>query len=383
MRLDKRGVETLSLCAFLGLLAVGTSVYKTTSPVIQSDLSTPVIESEAYVGSEMAELNVGTTITFNTAEEEIIAEADATVEPESNEPVASAPASTWDNKFMVKESGTVNIRAAADIESAIVGKIEQDASGDVVEKGETWTKISSGSVEGYIATEFLVFGAEAEAQAQGKGSFITTILENCVRVRKGASADTQIIGLVGEDHTFTAIDGKVENGFVAINYLDETGYVSAEFVKTEYQLETAKTLREIQVEEARKRAATMAEGVRVGAAYAASADDVSLLASLIYCEAGNQSHAGKLAVGAVVMNRVRSPIYPNNIFDVIYQKGQFPPASVFGRVGNVLMNQSYNSDCVAAAEEALAGMSNVGGAIGFDFASSGRAGIVIGPVVFF
>ena len=47
--------------------------------------------------------------------------------------------------------------------------------------------------------------------------------------------------------------------------------------------------------------------------------DLKLLACLIYTEAGNQSYKGKLAVGNVVMNRVKSNQFPNNIEDVVYQ----------------------------------------------------------------
>ena len=55
-----------------------------------------------------------------------------------------------------------------------------------------------------------------------------------------------------------------------------------------------------------------------------------LLAALIYCEAGNQPYEGQVAVGAVVMNRVRSGSYPNTISEVIYQSGQFGPAMTRG-----------------------------------------------------
>ena len=56
------------------------------------------------------------------------------------------------------------------------------------------------------------------------------------------------------------------------------------------------------------------------------AGEQELLAALIYCEAGNQPYEGQVAVGAVVMNRVRSGSYPNTISEVIYQSGQFGPA---------------------------------------------------------
>ena len=47
-----------------------------------------------------------------------------------------------------------------------------------------------------------------------------------------------------------------------------------------------------------------------------------LMASIIYCEAGNQPYEGQVAVGAVIMNRVKSGSYPDSIEAVIYQSGQ-------------------------------------------------------------
>lgn len=54
--------------------------------------------------------------------------------------------------------------------------------------------------------------------------------------------------------------------------------------------------------------------------------DEDLLAALIYCESGNQPFDGQLAVGFVVLNRVKSPLFPNTIKEVIYAVNQFTPA---------------------------------------------------------
>ena len=51
-----------------------------------------------------------------------------------------------------------------------------------------------------------------------------------------------------------------------------------------------------------------------------------MLSSIIYSESGNQVYAGKKAVGIVVMNRVRSTLFPNTVSGVVYQSGQFTPA---------------------------------------------------------
>lgn len=111
----------------------------------------------------------------------------------------------------------------------------------------------------------------------------------------------------------------------------------------------------------------------------ASADDLNLLAAIIYCEAGNQSREGKVAVGAVVLNRVASVSFPNTIYDVIYQSGQFTPA-YSGVLASALAN-GVPSDCVEAAQAALNGENPVGGALYFN-TGSGR-GIKIGAHQFY
>ena len=103
-----------------------------------------------------------------------------------------------------------------------------------------------------------------------------------------------------------------------------------------------------------------------------------LLAALIFCEAGNQPYEGKVAVGAVVMNRIASSKYPNNIDAVIYQKGQFGPARN-GKVDRVLSSGSYTDSCLQAAEDALNGVDPVEGCLYF---GCGNKGIKIGAHYF-
>ena len=84
---------------------------------------------------------------------------------------------------------------------------------------------------------------------------------------------------------------------------------------------------------------------------------------MIYCEAGSESYQGQLAVGAVVMNRVNSGAYPNTISGVIYASGQFTPA-MNGKVARIY-NTDIPASCYTAAQEAMAGATNVGGATHF------------------
>jgi hypothetical protein len=86
--------------------------------------------------------------------------------------------------------------------------------------------------------------------------------------------------------------------------------------------------------------------------------DETLLAAIIYCEAGNQSYTGKMAVGLVLMNRVYNSLFPNTLRELIYQKNQFTPARS-GVLTRALKSQTLvNEECRAAAKEVLAQFQN-------------------------
>ena len=89
------------------------------------------------------------------------------------------------------------------------------------------------------------------------------------------------------------------------------------------------------------------------------ASDLDLLAAIIWCEAGNQPYEGMVAVGQVVMNRVKSGSFPNTIAEVLNQPGQFTPSS--SGTLQAAINAGVNSTCYAAAQDALNGSAPVPG----------------------
>jgi spore germination cell wall hydrolase CwlJ-like protein/outer membrane murein-binding lipoprotein Lpp len=110
--------------------------------------------------------------------------------------------------------------------------------------------------------------------------------------------------------------------------------------------------------------------------------DRALLANLIYCEAGSEPYEGKVAVGAVVINRVLSSVYPDTVVGVIYQNKQFSPVGS-GRLALALANDQATSSCYQAADEAMKGYSNVGNCVYFRTPVPGLSGINIGGHVFY
>lgn len=96
-----------------------------------------------------------------------------------------------------------------------------------------------------------------------------------------------------------------------------------------------------------------------------SEEELKYMASIIYCEAGNQPYAGKLAVGIVVKNRMESSRFPNSIKGVLTQRGQFGPASngslsrTVSRYEKGSFQGAMEKECIRAAKEALSGVKTV------------------------
>ena len=208
---------------------------------------------------------------------------------------------------------------------------------------------------------------------------VATITAQTLKVRDAATTDAPVIDLIGMGETIEV--GEEEDGWLEIVYSDgDVNYISAEYVEVDYDYGEAKTTEAIKAEEEAKKAAEeKAKRTANLGAVAASGDEVVLLAALIQAEAGNQPYEGQLAVGAVVMNRVRSGGYPNTISGVIYASGQFTPAGN-GKVAKRL-EAGVRDSCLQAAREAIAGASNVGGATHFRRAGN-HDGLVIGSHVF-
>ena len=110
--------------------------------------------------------------------------------------------------------------------------------------------------------------------------------------------------------------------------------------------------------------------------------DRKLMANIIYCEAGGEPYSGQVAVGAVVINRVLSSIYPNTVVGVVYQNKQFSPVAS-GRLALALANDSATASCYKAADEAMSGVTNVGQCVYFRTPIPGLEGIRIGGHIFY
>lgn len=406
MRLDKKAVEGIVVAASLTTMTIFAAVANNGNTGVTNVAATRVLTEEAtdiekngmagviidLKSMEFTALDSLETVTASV--EQTQTDVVASGQEQEGEEVAPAveamteEEASWQSNLMANVDEFLYVRAEADENASIVGKLYKGDKATVVEAGETWTHITSGNVDGYVKNEYCLFGTDALNYAKANFDTVAKVGTNGLRLRSEAAEDASVITALTEGTDLTvASDVGTPEGWVAVNYDGSTGFVSAGYVTLSLDLGEGITLEEEQAaikkaeeEEAAKKAAQTAATTQK-ASVAASADEVTLLAAIIQCEAGNECYEGQVAVGAVVMNRVRSGSYPGSIYNVIYQSGQFTPAGN-GSVAATVANGPKGS-CMQAAQEALNGVDNTGGALFFRPTSSGQGGVVIGNHVFY
>ena len=225
--LNKRGIIDLK-----GMFAGQETT--TTAPETEETTTTTAEETTTTTTAEE---------TTTTAEETSAEEEETTVsEEETTETVPAETSSVKDNytnMFVVAEGNyTLNIRAAATTDSAIVGIINEFGGGSILEQSGEWYHINSGSVDGYVKAEFVLTGEEAEAAAEAHASEKVKINADSINVRQAASTDAEILDSAVKGAVFAYLGE--ENGFYHIQFnATYEGYVSMDYASLGSYLEEA------------------------------------------------------------------------------------------------------------------------------------------------
>ena len=300
---------------------------------------------------------------------------------ETNENPADSvlAASAWENRAAANVENYAYIREEAGEEAAKAGVLPRGAAAEVLERGDAWTKVQAGDIAGYIRNDLLVYGEEAKDLYQEVHGISGTVEASSLRLREEPSLESPQVGAVPQG-TKVRLLGR-DGEWFQVRIDDADAYMFAEYI-TEDELEATAVTEEEYLKKQQEEAAREEEekaAQTVSGAVSVSGSELDLLAAIIQCEAGGESHTGKVAVGAVIMNRIRDSRFPDSILEVVYQSGQFSPVAS-GALSRVL-SQGAREDCYAAAREALGGSNPVGNSLYFN---SGRGkGIQIGNQHFY
>ena len=278
----------------------------------------------------------------------------------------------------------LDIHAEANTASAVIGQVMEDGHVAILAKYNDWVQIQAGEIAGWVPAENLVETEISNEEAVAAN-------EQVIAERTGATASEDEFFAeeeVQQDET-AALQAEAseaaQNEIEEVQAAEEAARIEAEAQAKAAAEEAARIEAEAQAKAAAEEAARLeaeAQQAALAAQTAAiSAEELKLLANIIYCEAGSESYVGKVAVGNVIMNRVKSASQPNTITEVVYAKGQFSPVRN-GSLQRALSSDKADAACYQAAIEALAGAQPVGGKLFFR-RNNGRSGQVIGHHVFY
>ena len=241
----------------------------------------------------------------------------------------------WILSLMTDASDYAYVRTAPDDNADVAGKLRRGDMARVEALTDSgWYQITSGNLTGYIKADVSVTGQACKDLATAVGY----------------------------------------NGSTGITTAEEEEQVAA------LKAAAAEAAKQAAAKQAAASSSSSGSSYTQKASYAATADEVTLLAAIVEKEDGSDGYEGQLAVASAIMNRVRSSRYPNNIYDVIDQKGQFV-GGVAG-LSNILA-RGPSATSRRAAEAALAGADTVNGMTNFRAWYTGHSGTRIGLHVFF
>ena len=324
----------------------------------------------------------------------------------------------------------LDIHAEANTASAVVGQVMEDGHVAILAKYNDWVQIQAGEIAGWVPAENLVeteisneeavaaneqviaertgatasedeFFAEEEVQQDETAALQAEASEAAQNEIEEVQAAEEAARIEAEAQAKAAAEeaAQLEAEAQAKAAAEEAAQLEAEAqakaaeeaarLEAEAQAKAAEEAARLEAEAQAKAAAEEAARLEAEAQQAAlaaqtaaiSAEELKLLANIIYCEAGSESYVGKVAVGNVIMNRVKSASQPNTITEVVYAKGQFSPVRN-GSLQRALSSDKADAACYQAAIEALAGAQPVGGKLFFR-RNNGRSGQVIGHHVFY
>ncbi len=384
------------LAAFLlcfGLTVVCGPVTAMAAEEATAEVAADDAENDVTEGGLYLTMNSGIAGYISEEQREAdIAEATAAAEAEAAEAAAAKARQLQYADYMITtltNNDFLYIRSEASTDGEVLGKLYAGGTGWVIETVDGWTRIESGSVNGWVNNEFILTGVEARDLAEQTGTWYVTVETDGLLVREGTSTDAAIEGAVYTGERYEVLEQ--HDGWVYIESTDEDGnpvdgYISTEYVSMDLETGSAISKEEeeelLRIEAERKAAeeAAAAEAARIAAEEAAAAaaaeaasaqsyssnatyandDEFYTLACMLQVECGT-SYEGMVAVANCILNRVNSPLFPNTILGVIYEPGQFATGSMF----QTFMAQGPSASAVQAATDALNGYNNLGGYLFF------------------
>lgn len=197
----------------------------------------------------------------------------------------------------------VNIRDAAGTNGKVLGKLYKNSVGHFIEEENGWVKIKSGSVTGYVSSEYVVRGIDALRIAREVEVTYATINVSTLRVRSKATTDSSILGTFSKGDELEVKGTK--DGFAKVTYNNKDGYISLDYVDIHTEFVEAESIEEEQARlkaeaEAKRKAKEAAEAALRAKQAKEAAEKAAAEAAKANAASGNSSSLGQQVVDFAV-----------------------------------------------------------------------------------
>ncbi|MBR6004374.1 MAG: SH3 domain-containing protein [Lachnospiraceae bacterium] len=142
----------------------------------------------------------------------------------------------------IVDNSYVNIRKGPGTDTEVLGKLYNHSVGHFIEEDGDWVKIKSGTVEGYVSSEWVVRGLDALKIAKEVEVTYATINTGTLNVRSKPTTESSILGTFSKGDELVVIT--TEDGFAKVTYNNKEGYISLEYVDIHTEFVEAESIEE-------------------------------------------------------------------------------------------------------------------------------------------
>ncbi len=216
-----------------------TKEKKMVAGLLVAALAITIVPTNAFTATEqnthMWDISAGFTAGAHHAIEETVVLSDTEMEYivstiiKGDVPLVAEPQNPYANVAIAKVDKYANIRAAADENAEVLGKLYTNGMATVLETLDGWYKVTSGKVTGYVRAEHLVVGDEATCLAVQK-RVATVVSLDKINLRKEASTSSDVLTSLESGAKVTVFDESV-GGWYGITYGNYKGYILAKDAK--------------------------------------------------------------------------------------------------------------------------------------------------------
>ena len=134
----------------------------------------------------------------------------------------------------------LNIRAAADTGAELIGYLPPNSYCEILEWGESWSKIKSGKITGYAYSKYLLTNEDAVERMSRDGKLLVKVVSNSLNIREFPNTESTVLSKASYGQKYTYLPMSSVDGWYCIQFTEtQVGYMSADFLEVFIDMKTA------------------------------------------------------------------------------------------------------------------------------------------------